>query len=431
MAQIEAVCVTNDSSDDSSDVDEESTELKARNLAASDDEGDPPPVRILLFAFMFMFQGYGAMVGTPQHALKVKLGIHGDGAAAFQEATASFQLAKLFMRICQIAFLVFVQPNGIVYISYVVMMVALLVPVVLVFGCGMTDLWVVYLQYILGGVAVGLFEGTFLSVISRLGKNTKTFAIMGAPLGFFVNNTILGTFSYYGMNAIFYYLLSAACMPIAMWIYHRHRPDADPNAKGKGCGVFLHSMKNFMEWLPLMIPWFAAKFVGNFVLEDGFPLLFNVFNTQKVPFFGGPADTEHTIPFALYTAWYWFPLMAAGDTISRRVPRYVSLGTRTKCYLCLCASIAMCVIGESLAFLLIAIVSGIAAFIANFGNGFIYGLSAKYIDQYIAEEHQYAAYNLWCFFGDLGGYAGAGGISVALAHKACAGKSYTYVCAAH
>ena len=41
---------------------------------------------------------------------------------------------------------------------------------------GLQDLSIVYLQYTLGGIAIGLFEGTFLSVISVLGKNTKTFA---------------------------------------------------------------------------------------------------------------------------------------------------------------------------------------------------------------------------------------------------------------
>merc|ERR1719446_2005223 len=127
-----------------------------------------------------MFQGYGAMVGIPQHALKEKLHLPEDQAGAFQDAAATFQLAKLVMRIAQIAFLVFVQPNGIVYLSYLVMLVAVMVPVVFVWWGGVTGLWVVYLQYILGGVAIGLFEGTYLSVISACGKDTKTFAIMGA-----------------------------------------------------------------------------------------------------------------------------------------------------------------------------------------------------------------------------------------------------------
>eukprot|EP00440_Ansanella_granifera_P054235 gb/GFBE01058788.1/.p2 GENE.gb/GFBE01058788.1/~~gb/GFBE01058788.1/.p2 ORF type:complete len:349 (-),score=87.01 gb/GFBE01058788.1/:34-1080(-) len=343
------------------------------------------------------------------------------------------------MRVLQIAFLVFVQPNGIVYISLVVMFVALMVPVVFVWGAGVTGLWVVKLQYIMGGIAVGLFEGTFLSVISALGKNTKTFVIMGAPLGFFVNNTILGTLQQWGMPVITYYIYNAACLPIAMWIFHVKHPKEVAKAKGKGCAVFVNSIRKCGEWVPAMLTWFIAKFIGNFVLEDGFPLLFNTFNTAKVPLLGGPDSTEHLVPFAYYAAWYWFPMMAAGDTISRRVPNCLELTKKdeetgeetanwTKIYGYLALAIAMCIGGEALDFLLIALITGLAAFISNFGNGLIYGLSAKFIDTSIAEEHRYAAYNLWCFIGDLGGYAGQGALSVALAEKACAGKHYSFVC---
>jgi len=379
---------------------------------------------------MVMFQGYGAMVGNPQHALKHKLGVTHAESADFQEATATFQLAKMAMRICQIAFLVFTDPVGIVYTSYVIMFVALMVPMVLVWGAGITGLWAVRLQYILGGVAVGLFEGTFLSVISSLGKNTKTFAIMGAPLGFFINNTILGVAQQFGMPAVVYYAFSAACMPIAMWIFHAHRPREVTAAKGKGCGVFLHSLGVWKDWVPVMIPWFIAKFVGNFVLEDGFPLLFNTFNTAKVPIIGGPESEDHLISMDIYKALIWFPAMAAGDTISRRVPQYLDITKAWKCYVFLALGIFLSVLGEALDFLLLALVTALAAFISNFGNGFIYGLSAKFIDFAIAEEHRYAAYNLWCFVGDIGGYAGQGRMSVWLADHVCAGRNYHWVCSA-
>jgi len=411
---------------------EEEEEAQEDGTGSSDswaEKKDPPPVYILLFCFMFLFQGYGAMVGNPQHALKEKIGVEGeDQAKAFQDATACFQLTKLVMRVAQIAFLAFLQPNGIVYISYVVMFVALLVPLFLVWGAGVSALWAVYLQYGLGGIGVGLFEGTFLSVISSLGKNTKTFVIMGAPLGFAVCNIVLGTLSQLGMPAWFYYLYTALCLPIAMAIFYWNAPAAEARSQGKGCQVFLDSLKHADEWLPKMVPWFIAKFVGNFVLEDGFPLLFNTFNTGKVPLFGGPSSTSGLVPFAYYAAWYWFPMMAAGDTISRRVPAYIKLNSWKLSIVYLLFAIVLCVGGEALDFLLIGWVTGVAAFISNFGNGFIYGLSAKFIDAHIPEEHRYTSYNLWCFAGDLGGYAGQSSLSVNLAHQACRGRHYKYVC---
>lgn len=394
----------------------------------SEAKGSYFEVRILLLAFMFMFQGYGVMNGNPQHALKIKLNLPDSESAAFQNATASFQLAKLLMRILQINLLVVMQQTGIVYLAYGIMWIAVLVPVLLVWGLDIKELWVVYLQYLLGGIAMGLYEGTFLSVISPLGKNTKTYVIMGAPMGFAVHNIILGVFQQWHMPVLVYYLYTAACLPIGLYIFWKYAPKETVTGQRKGCQAFAVSLKQPKAWLPAMIPWLVAKFFGNFVLEDAFPLLFNTFNTSRVPLFGGPASTTGTIPFQYYTACYWFVLVAAGDTISRRIPKYISLESKWTRALCLISAILMCIIGEALNFLLLAIVTGIAAFIAYFGNGFIYGLSAKFIDTYIPLEHRFAAYNLWCFVGDLGGYAGQGSLSVDIAKRVCGGHHYTYVC---
>ncbi|CAK9043903.1 Mycosubtilin synthase subunit A [Durusdinium trenchii] len=392
-------------------------------------ESEPPPVRILLLAFLIMFQGYGVMNGNPAHALKTKLELRPDQAGAFQDATAAFQLSKLLMRVLQISLLAFLQPNGIVYLSYAVMFVAILIPIIFVWGADMKDLSIVYLQYTLGGIAIGLFEGTFLSVISVLGKNTKTFAIMGAPLGFAVHNILLGSLVPKGFEVI-YYVYSVACIPFAVVIFHRYAPRPDVNSDGKGCQVFLRSLRQPNQWLPAMIPWFIAKFFGNFVMEDAFPLLYSTFNTEYVPVFG-PASTSPKIPFKYYTSLYWFVLMAFGDTISRRVPQFLHLRTWRSWGLWIVISIILCIGGEALNFLLIPIVTGVAAGVAYFGNGLIYGLSAKYIDAHVPLEHRYTSYNLWCFAGDLAGYAGQGHLSVEIARSVCEGRHYTYVCHEH
>lgn len=387
---------------------------------------EPPPVRILLLAFMIMFQGYGVMNGNPARALKMKLDLPPSEAAAFQNATASFQLSKLLMRILQISLLVFLQPNGIVYLAYAIMFVALLIPIIFVWGEDMKDLSVVYLQYTLGGIPIGLFEGTFLSVISVLGKKTKTFAIMGAPLGFAVHNILLGSVLPAGYEVL-YYVYSAACIPVAVAIFYFYAPLADANSQGKGCQIFLKSLQQPQQWLLAMLPWFLAKFAGNFVMEDAFPLLYLTFNTPHVPLFA-PSSTSPTIPFKYYTAFYYFVLMALGDTISRRVPEVLNLSTGKAWGFWIVTSILLCIAGEALNFLLIPIITGFAAFIAYFGNGLVYGLSAQYIDAYIAAEHRYTAYNLWCFAGDLAGYAGQGALSVKIAESACEGRHYTYIC---
>lgn len=387
---------------------------------------EQPIVRPLLLCFMFMFQGYGVMNGNPQHALKGILNITHEENPAFLTAVASFQLAKLTMRVLQIGFLVFVQPNGIVYLAYAAMFCGCMVPIIFVYAMGVTDLWVVYLQYSLGGIAVGLFEGTFLSVISTLGKNTKTFVIMGAPMGFAMHNIVLGTFAGWGMPTVVYYVWSAACMPIAVVIFAKYAPAAEANSQGKGCQVFINSLCNPSAWLLLMLPWLIAKFFGNFVLEDAFPLFYSTFEDTVVPLWG-PTSTM-LVPTSYYLAWYWFVCMALGDALSRRAPQYIRLSSWKSQGACIIFAIAMCVVGEALNFLKIAAVNGPAVFLAFFGNGFIYGLSAKFIDTHIPQEHRYAAYNLWCFFGDLGGYAGQSSLANSLSEKVCAGEHYDHMC---
>merc|ERR1719414_1685138 len=122
------------------------------------------------------------------------------------------------------------------------MIMGCLVPIILVFYGGVTDMWVVYLQYILGGVAVGLFEGTFLSVISSLGKNTKTFVIMGAPLGFAMHNIVLGTFQQWGMPTVIYYVYTLCCLPVGLAVFRLKAPVQAASSEGKGCQVFINSM---------------------------------------------------------------------------------------------------------------------------------------------------------------------------------------------
>ena len=103
-------------------------------------------------------------------------------------------------------------------------------------------------------------------------------------------------------------------------------------------------------------------------MEDAFPLLYLTFNTPHVPLFA-PSSTSPTIPFKYYTAFYYFVLMALGDTISRRVPEVLNLSTGKAWGFWIVTSILLCIAGEALNFLLIPIITGFAAFIAYFGNG--------------------------------------------------------------
>jgi len=396
-------------------------------------ERELPLVREMLLAFMVMFQGYGTLVGNPQHSLKSVIGISGFGsheAERFTTATNLFQWGKCATRVLQIIFLVAMEPRGLVNLAYVLMFVAMLIPPVFIFAADLVHLWfpLVACTYFLGGVAVGIFEGTFLSVTSALGRNTKLFAIMGAPLGFAMLNIVLGTALGFGMPVEVYYYYSAACIPAGMMIFQKKAPRAAGLAAAKGCIPFCRSLRAAGSWLPSMIPLLLAKCVGNFVLENTFPLTYNVYNEDKVPLFGGPSSTTGLVPKQYYLSLYFFVLMAIGDTVSRRVPLYINTSSFWKTQALLVGATFLCFGGEALLFLITPLVTGVGTYVALFGQGFIYGLSAKYIDTFVPQEHNYAAYMLWCFAGDIGGIVGSSFVVNRMAAAVCEGRSYEYVC---
>lgn len=211
-----------------------------------------PAVHSLMFPFMFMFQGYGAMVGDPQHALKVRMGIHSftDDALRLTGAVNLFQWGKTSMRIAQIVFLLILNPFKLVVLAHAVMLIALLILLIFIYQLNMHKIYIVGIAYTLGGVAVGIFEGTYLAIISSLGKNTKSFAILGAPLGFAMINTVLGTMEDFGMPPEFYYIYTIICIPVGLTVFLRMAPREPHTSEGKGCGVISGSVQRWEEWLP-------------------------------------------------------------------------------------------------------------------------------------------------------------------------------------
>merc|ERR1712007_233998 len=121
---------------------------------------------------------------------------------------------------------------------------------------------------------------------------------------------------------------------------------------------------------------------------------------------------------------------ALGDTISRRVPIYIKVTRLRSMLLLLLAATGMCFGGEMLLVLINPIITGVGTFIALFGQGFIYGMSTKFIDGCLPKEHAYAAYMFWCFAGDLGGVLATSTVVNYIAEAVCKGRNYTYVCAA-
>jgi len=199
-------------SDKSSEADGESQQLDVEA------EAQLPPQRLILVVMVCMIQGY-TLIGPLQHAFKVqmKIGDTGDVAHVFTQAAALVQWGKFAMTLGQNVLLACLCPMQRVFLAMMGMMLGCLIPPFFVYAVGSTWLGWVFISFGLIGLSLGIFECTFLNVITPLGPLTKSYAIMGFPAAFAIVNVIGMSIVSFGVpvQALFWYIL--VCLPLADW----------------------------------------------------------------------------------------------------------------------------------------------------------------------------------------------------------------------
>lgn len=382
-----------------------------------------PPRRIMLLVMLSMFQGYASMVGPLQSAYKHELGIsHGtDAAHAFTQAAVGVHYGKLIARLGHNVVFACLSPWARVVIAMIFMFVGVLIPPVLVFTLGWHWVGSVFIAYMLSGLGLGIFEVTFLSVITPLGKATKSWAIIGCPSGFATINILGLILSSFGVPVVSLYWYIVACLPLGLAIFLKHAPRGKTELKTANFGVSLCQAR---QWMPSMVPFFAAQFLSHFAMEN-WPAVFYMFHPPKVPLFN-PKSDEHLMKWGQFFAITYI-FIFLGDSISRRIAIYLKTPSLRKRLACLGLAMAMIVVGLYLESLAIAIIIPIAIFMIFWGNGTIYGLTANHVDKEVPAEHNLASYSFWCFIGDLG--AVLGGILVENTHDLfCRGHEGPFEC---
>ncbi|CAE7806129.1 unnamed protein product [Symbiodinium sp. CCMP2456] len=390
-------------------------DLEMSRSEATEDLGKPaeqPPVRLMCLVMLSMFQGYASMVGPLQSAYKHKLGISTDGTAAahaFTQAAVGVHYGKLIARLGHNVIFACLSPWTRVVIAMCFMFLGVTIPTFLVFTLGWDWVGSVFIAYMLSGLGLGIFEVTFLSVITPLGRATKAWAIVGCPMGFATINILGLTASSFGVEMvyIFYYIL--ACLPIGMALFCRLAPRGSTELKTAN---FSASLLQARRWMPGMIPFFAAQFLSHFAMEN-WPAIFYMFHPPMVPLFD-PHSEQHLMKWGQFFA-VTYVFIFLGDSISRRIAIYMSTPSLRRRLAYLGVAMALIGIGLYLESLAIAIVIPVAIFLVFWGNGTIYGLTANHVDKHIPSEHNLASYSFWCFVGDLG--AILGGILVDNTHE--------------
>jgi len=333
---------------------------------------------------------------------------------------------KFFMRVGHNIVLGCFSPRQRVMVAMTFAFAGCLIPPLFVFALDFKWMGFVFFSYGLSGMGIGIFETTFLSVITPLGRRTKSYAMVAIPTGFAIINFGGMLLTSLGMPVENLYWYVCACLPIGLIIFQVKAPAECQSSEDSFKQARLaQSVGDWRSWVPLLMPCLIAKVILNFAMENITPVSFYTFNGKVVPLFG-PAETTNLINHDIF-----FALMAFLTLIGNAGSVYVAYQFRLRRYSgFVFIMILSCIGGIASCWfvtLKIAIVSLGAVFLAFWSNGTVYGASSSFIDFLIPKEHNLAAYSVWCMIGDLGPILGGAMMDV-LRSFICDGEVYPYVC---
>jgi len=390
-------------------------------------EDDKPPVRIMAFVFLSVFQSYAAMQNL-QFALKKEMRVDqiGDRAQAFTNAVTMLHVGKLLSRLAHNILCKCWSPLNRVFISMWFVVFGTMVPPIFILWLKSDWLGWVFISYFGIGVGIGVFEATFLAVITPLGKNTKSFSILGIPTGFLTIGVPGFLLLQAGMPTQVIYWYVVACTLASMVIVYRYAPRAeqgDSSAKPS----LIKSLQDWRIWLPLLVPHLVGKMFVNFGMENLFPVIGFTYNRPQVPLAGPQSDIlmGKDVFQAVQNV-----LVACGDTFSRRIPYCLQTKRYSATVLIILVAMVCEVTGFFMTKAAVAWLAWISISLAFFGNGLVYAAGSKHIDQLIPKEHHLAAYSLWCFMGDISSVVGAKSQDL-VRGWICGGIVSDYECCSH
>lgn len=409
----------------------ESEASEGESSCASDSLDDRPPERLAFVVMTCVISGY-TLTGPLQHDLKsaLKIADVGNVGEMFTQSVALVQWGKTFTTLFQNVALACMSTVHRVYLAIAIMTFGVMIPPVCVFTLGSQWLGWVPIAYGSIGLALGVFECTYLSVISPLGPLTKSWAIMGFPAAFFIVNVFwmsVRTLFNIPVVASFWYV--AICLPVGLAFFRKIAPREETHVghtyKQAALGT---SLAEAGAWLPRMIPFCLVNVVSHFVMESVLPAVFNTYNAKQVSLLG-PENLSVTMDTRWYLVVFSF-CMGAGDMVSRRVGYCFDLNTTIENYGALLFSLCCSTLGLWLTIQGIAGLTWFSSALAFFGNGFNYAVTSKYIDKFVPKKHNLAGYSVWMFVGYCGAIAGATVVSV-VRGWICLGKVYEYQCLSH
>ena len=285
-------------------------------------------------------------------------------------------------------------------LSYTSMTIAQLCLVIPYYIVNSKSLVFVFLAYLISGVGIGTFESNLISCLTPLGPTTKSWAVIGIPVGF--NMISVGSFILFSIwpdvvelqAAVYLFIVAANIAGLLFYIYLV--PNIEFEASSDTMYTFLKDLKCWREWFPTIWKHCVALMIDMCCVSIFSAVALYIFDAAEVPIV--PRSTT-TIPKNAFDAiYYCFSFM--GDFTSRKIA-YRDKPRNPFFFLVLSC------IGVALVLSKTAVVAPLGMFCVMFANGSIYAQTTKFVDVSVPKKYNLMALSVWLFIGDIGSFCGS------------------------
>jgi len=269
------------------------------------------PVRSVVLVMLAMVLGYASTIGPLQYDFKVALGIGqvGETADLFTWYAGFAHVGKFVGYVAHSLLFSCMRPVARVYASMIFMFLGIMIPTVFVFMLNIKWVDTVLIAYSLTGFGFGVFEVTFLNVVTPLGKATKGWAILGFPLGFAAINIVCPLCGYFGIPTKFLFCCILAYIPVGFYflttlplkdqLFQKEDKTIDVEKDGDGHGKgaqqsLWQSLMNGKSWLPAMVPQLLGRFFVEYVMQNN-PNYYIYDHSSLVPLWNPKSKGEGTV----------------------------------------------------------------------------------------------------------------------------------------
>lgn len=383
-----------DANDDNNDDDGGANEIDLQ------DSGKPTYYRAL-FVTVSVFMGYSGMI-VLQDKVKTQMGIKSktNEAYVFGVGVSFLYLGNLIFRLLHNVLFSFLKPRQRVMLSYISMFIAQLMLVIPYFLLDVKHVVFIFLAYIIAGVGIGTFESNLMSCITPLGHATKSWAVLGLPLGF--NIISIGSFLLFaiwpdsiGLQAGVYFFIAFMNL-VGLFVYVFFIPNVEFEASTSTIRSFLEDLKKYKEWFPT-IQWHClALCLDMFAVSIFSAIALYIFNVDEIPLW--PKSETQVPKNAFQMVYYTFSF--CGDFFSRRLAYRDKLRNPLIFW-------GFTVIGAGAVLSKTALVAPIGMCCVMFANGSIYAQTTKFVDLHVPKTYNLMALSVWLFVGDIGSFVGA------------------------